>query len=408
MLVQFSVENFLSFKSKATLSLEAESIRELRRESIHAKANHNLLKSIAIKGKNASGKSNFLKAMAFFKTIILTSQENSSGAIPVQPFILDKNSSIKNTLMEALFIIDGIKYQYGFELNRHEIVSEWLFAIEKREEVYFTRAGAEFRFSKKFKTEIRNRYEMISGMLNPTTLFLSQLSLFKDQMAQLIIYWVKSIIIINDTDIDDLMNFTAALMYKGNFNTEVCALFKESEINISSFEDEVNAKIGVHGEKYRTIINLWYEEEIKRRDIKTRHVTYNNEKPDGYILLDLRSQESSGTQKLFALAGPILLSLKEGRLILIDEIDSKFHFDLLNMLIRKFNSIANQNGAQLIFSSHNTTTLNPQKSRLRRDQFYFVEMTKYGESSIESMYSKDPTIRHDSAIQKNLEQGNLF
>ena len=78
------------------------------------------------------------------------------------------------------------------------------------------------------------------------------------------------------------------------------------------------------------------------------------------------------------------------------------------MLIRKFNSIANQNGAQLIFSSHNTTTLNPQKSRLRRDQFYFVEMTKYGESSIESMYSKDPTIRHDSAIQKNLEQGNLF
>lgn len=407
MLLQFSIENYLSFKEKATISFEAESIRELRKESVFLSQSHQILKSIGIKGYNAAGKSNIIKAFEFFVNFVNSQSEKERGI--ATPFLFDIKTSQKTTMMEAIFLLEGTKYRYGFEILGSEIKQEWLYITSKiKEEPYFVRADDLIRFDRKIKAELRNKYEVIASIINPTAPFIVTMNQFKDEVIIKVIDWIRKIIIVTDSEIDSLIDFTASLQQKENYHHEIITLFKEQGIDIHNFEDEVIDKASKLKENYRTVYALWFEEEIKKRQVKTKHFIYDGERQIDTILLNLRTEESSGTQKLFAIAGPILLALKYGHLIIIDELDSKFHFEVLNFLIRKFNSIANQNGSQLLFNSHNTTTLDSKKSKLRRDQLYLVEKDKFGASILSSMYAKDPTIRHDSAIQKNYESGLLF
>ncbi len=113
--------------------------------------------------------------------------------------------------------------------------------------------------------------------------------------------------------------------------------------------------------------------------------------------------ESLGTQKFFGILGPLLYTIKERGIILIDEIDARMHSLLLQDVIALFNSNkTNANGAQMIFTSHNTYML---KKGLRRDQMYFTQKDMYGITSLKSLYGKNLKIRNDATFEKDYLAG---
>jgi uncharacterized protein len=117
------------------------------------------------------------------------------------------------------------------------------------------------------------------------------------------------------------------------------------------------------------------------------------------VFFDLFEDESLGTQKFFGILGPILYALTQRKVIWIDEIDARVHSLLLESVIGLFNSKKyNPNGAQLLFTSHNTNIL---RKGLRRDQMVMIEKDNFGISKFGSVYSKDPKIRNDASFDKD-------
>ena len=127
MLIEFTVGNYLSFKDKKTLSLEATAIKE-NPENVIEVGKHKLLRSAVIYGANSSGKSNFLKAIDRMTDIVVSSAKNNSTSdIDVDPFLLTTETEKQPSYFEIFFLIDGIRYRYGFEADKKIIHTEWLF-----------------------------------------------------------------------------------------------------------------------------------------------------------------------------------------------------------------------------------------------------------------------------------------
>ena len=146
MLIEFSTENYLSFKDLTTFSMVAAKSFKEHKEShiIEAGSNLNLLKSAVIYGNNASGKSNLLEAMGFMKSTVLNSfrdalMENNERKFPLEKFILNTKTEKETSFFEIQFIQHGVKYRYGFEIDFDKIVAEWLFHTTTKEVYLFKR-----------------------------------------------------------------------------------------------------------------------------------------------------------------------------------------------------------------------------------------------------------------------------
>ena len=141
-----------------------------------------------------------------------------------------------------------------------------------------------------------------------------------------------------------------------------------------------------------------------RYDVKTVHPTYDNTgKERGSIQFDLRKQESAGTRKFFGLIGLFLEAIANRRILLLDELDSQFHFALYETLVKFFNDpVVNTKGAQLLFTSHNTTIL--KGGKIRRDQLYSISKDEKGSSVLNRFHEKGSTLRTDASIEKEYEE----
>lgn len=407
MLLNFSVENYLSFKSKASLDFIAASIKEYSENVFHSPLSDNLeiLKSIGVFGHNASGKSNMIKAISFMRDFVLNSSKeiNTAKQIPFEPFLLSFETDSKPTIFEVVFLLDDIKYRYGFSLKNRIIESEWLFASEKRkEENLFVRAGQNFSFEKKFKSSLRGKFELLYEMTKSNTLFLSILAQFNFTMCLNISNWFSKIIIAHDTDHLDLIHFTANLMAVGDYRKLINEVIRKSDLGIDSIEEHIKDSAAKANISYDLIASV-FANDIRQYTIRTGHLKYKDEKPYEKIFFELLKNESLGTQKFFGILGPLIYAIKEKSIICIDEIDARMHSHLLYDVIGLFNSKkTNSNGAQLIFTSHNTNIL---KKGLRRDQIYLSEKDKYSVSSIESLHVKRPQIRKDATFDKDYLSG---
>ena len=193
MLIEFSVGNFLSIKDRQTLRLDASSISEHREQLIDA-GRYELLRSAVIYGANASGKSNVLKAMGTMRRIVESSAGRSSTApIEVEPFRLSTETDSKPSYFEVLFLLDGIRYRYGFEADRKVIKAEWLFVARKEQEKpLFLRDEAGIELSKEFK-EGRGLEEKTRN----NALFLAVCDQFNGELSKQIIGWFNRFISIS-------------------------------------------------------------------------------------------------------------------------------------------------------------------------------------------------------------------
>lgn len=395
----------MSFKEKSTLNLLAASLKEFPDNlySPHFVDNTKILKSLGIYGPNSSGKSNVIKAFSFMRNFVLNSSKESNASQPInaQPFRLSSTSDNVSSSFEVSFLLNETKYTYGFIVNDKYVEGEWLSqTIKRKEETIFLRAQQEFQIeNKRFKEELKNKATFLAEFTRSNSLFLSVLSQFNMPISQSITRWFSNCIVAHDTDHLALIDFTAKLMSNQIYRKLLNDLIKNSGLGIDGIEEKIK-ELSSKSDYSSEFLSSVFDEEIKNYTVKTKHTKYDeNLNKTGSVLFDLAENESLGTQKYFGLLGPILLALKEQRILFIDEMDARLHTHLLESVLELFNSQKhNPNGAQLIFTSHNTNML---KKKLRRDQMVFVEKDEYGVSYMESLYKKSPKTRNDASFDKD-------
>ncbi|MDP8267199.1 MAG: ATP-binding protein [Candidatus Tenebribacter davisii] len=417
MLLEFQVENYLSFKERTKLSMVASSIKELP-EAVFTVDKYELLRSAAIFGANASGKSNLLKAIGFMKEFVLKSAKESTFGkdIEVNNFKLSEETLDKPSTFEMTFIVPddheysktgNIVFRYGFKVDREMVKAEWLFArFTAFESTLFTRLGDEITISEKFKEG--KQVKKALGKINKSTLFLSQVAAIKGEnalLASMIMECFDDLRDISTIANDNFIGITADLMDNDQNKAEIVKALSLADMCI---EDIIVNKEKLNIEKLPDDMkDLLTDKEIKnifRVHLDTLHKVFDKDKKvTGRVVFDFSENESDGSKKFFAIIGPILSALENGLILVIDEIDARLHPNLCLLIITLFNSKkTNSKGAQLIFATHNTLMMD--KRFLRRDQIYLIEKDKYGASELYSLLDYK-NVRNDASYNKDYLMG---
>ncbi|MBB6001466.1 ATP/GTP-binding protein [Arcicella rosea] len=410
MLLEFSVGNYLSIKNKTTLSLFATPIKEHKETNIFSTERYELLKGAVIYGANASGKSNFIKAMSTMRRLVLQSFEQSSAdELDIVPFLLSTETEKKPSFFEAVFMVDNTRYRYGFEVDNHTINAEWLFEAQKHtEKPLFIREHDGIEVMSRSFPEGKDLEERTRD----NALFLAVVDQFNGKIAKKIMKWFNNFITISGLKHEGYKGVTFGMLENKQTQNTLLDFYKKLDLG---FDDlAISKKPFDHKELPNDLPEglvkqlLTDFEGAFKIDIKTIHTKYDaKNKAIGQIEFDMRSQESSGTNKLFNISGPVFDVLNDGGLLVVDELDASLH-PLLTLAITKlFNSKEfNRNNAQLIFATHDTNLLN--YGNYRRDQIYFVEKNKYGESEMYSLveYKEEgKAIRKDRSFEKDYIEG---
>ncbi len=418
MLIEFSFENVLSFKDSTTISMVcAKSFKEhLDTHTAEIDDTLSLLKSAIIYGNNASGKSNLLEAMGFMKTVILNSFrdaliENDEKRFPLKKFILSSETINKPSFFEVSFIQDNKKYRYGFEIDYNKVVAEWLYHTTSKEVYLFKRDFQNIKVNKSaFKEGLGKEKDVKENVL-----FLSLLSMLGKEISTNIVTWFKKVNFINGIYDDGYKRYTIdKLKSDPNFYKWVSHFIKYLEIsNVATTKEEIsnfdfsNLSKNVRDQEFIDLL-----ESIKKIQSKQpkqdQLVTYHKKYDINNILIDtvpfnFDDQESEGTKKLFYLLGPWYDTLQNGKILIVDELDSRLHSHLTLRLIDFFHKF-NRNKAQLIFAIHDISLLN--KETFRRDQIWFIEKDQFGSSELFSLADfKTEKVRNKSAFDKNYNEG---
>ncbi len=414
MLLQFTVKNYKVFGDEVKLNMiaSADNKREDSNIITLPKFGLRVLKSAVMYGANASGKSKLVEALQFMRQFILTSAETqSSRKIGTVPFRLNTATEKAPSFFEIVFIIEDEIFRYGFEVTTEKVVSEWLFHRPKTKEVcIFFRQEQDFDIHKSFKVK-----DLIDkNRIKANTLLLSKADAENDGLATKMMKYLTVFNIISGLEHENLMSFTIQELKELDKKNRILDLLKSADIGI---EDVVPNVLNIDNlpkdlpEPISTILKKALEEANKESTeiysgVNTFHNKYDeNHNFVGTEQFSMQEDESSGTQKYFALAGPILNTLTSGKTLVIDELDAKLHPNLVHKIVEIFNSkTSNPNNAQLIFNTHDTNLLSC--GLFRRDQIWFVEKNRYGSAQLYSLASfKTDKVRKGDNFEKSYIEG---
>jgi uncharacterized protein len=407
MLLKFSVANYKSFKESQELDLTATADKTHIAENTFPVKNHRLLKSVAIYGPNASGKTNLLVAVGFMRSFVLNSTNNQSGEeIRTNVFKLDSHTINKPSMFEIEFFVENIRYRYGFAVNKTRVTREWLYVFQAaRSQCWFDRAfnakkkEYEWKFGSKFKGRIQSWKEQTLE----NTLFLSRASQLNSEQLQPVFLWFKNLFVLNASKpIHPNFTFDWCLGSEKHKN-EVLNFLKIAGANIVDIEFEETEisydELPAHVKNF--LENNKSKNKIHKPTRRKINMVHKMPGKDKTTTLSYR-EESAGTRKLFDLAGVWLKAIEEGRTLIVDELNSSLHPILAKFLIQCFqDKEINSNGAQLIFTGHDTFLLDTEI--FRRDQIWFTEIGSNGGTELFSL--AEFNARKSEAIGKGYLKG---
>lgn len=416
MLLQFSIKNFRTFKDKATLSLIASNYDKDTREQQNILNNEifglRLLKSAVVYGANASGKSKLLDAFAFMKYFVINSSKESQKGetIDVEPFRLSTETENEPSEFEIIFLYKNNLYRYGFEATKESIVSEWLYHKPKTKEVeLFYREGSAFNIHERSFT--KGNTIVKEGLVRDNALLISVAAQFNEKTAINVLDWFKRLKTLSGLNESRYQGYTLSKTEDPEHKFKILELLKAADMGILDIEllklDINSLPKGMPKELKEKIIREVREEKQENvSDVLTKHKKYSaNLQAAGNISFSLDDDESSGTRKFFSLTGPILDVIENGYTLVIDELDSKLHPNLVCKIVSLFNSTEfNKKNAQLIFNTHDTNLLS--SGLFRRDQIWFTDKNKYGVAKLYSLADfKSEEVRKTEPFEDNYIRG---
>lgn len=381
MIIEFSVSNYCSFDSIQTLSFRATSLESgsnaVDSKNIINSENVRYLKTVGLYGANASGKTNLIKAITFFRDMVINSvvAEDYSKA-NVNPFRQSKTGFEKQSYFQIMLLIEHKKYRYGFTLkNNGDIGSEWLFGpAEKNETYYFKRTGQDIQVNGEWFSE---GLSLPEDNLRSDALFLSFCSSYNGTVSKTIRRFLSFGVTI-DAKVSRRGLRAGAFLFDGIYGQTNKLVESGNEGMILTWLKEV-------GLVYNAIRIPEREDRIAGRQIFLSKNIYDEDgQVTGETEMNLNIDESEGTRKFYTYIGRFYRKFQEGGVYICDEIDSNFHPSLLLKIIQLFqNPNINKANAQLLFTSHDTNLMDPKV--MRRDQFYFAEKNIYDSTKLYSL-----------------------
>lgn len=415
MLIEYRFKNFKSFKELNTLSMiGVRSFKEHEPDNIFNNGKLKILKTAAVYGNNASGKSNLVVGLQTMKTFVKSSFRDAlikESNFQIENFLLNEETEKLSTQFEIVFIHNDVKYRYGFEINKKQILSEWLFHTTTKEVPLFEREINEFKINKSSFKEGVN----LESKTRPDVLFLSLVAQFNGKISNNVINWFNNLNFISGIQDTGYGIYTIEKLKNDiNFKKWLSLIINTLEIsNITTEETEIKK------EEFDKIIGKTKDKSVANfidaltklkntgntmLQISTWHKKYdNNNLLIDTIPFDFERQESEGTKKFIHLLGPWYDTLKNGKILIVDELDSRLHTQLTKKLIELFHKY-NKRNSQLIFTSHDISLLD--KNLLRRDQIWFTEKDQFGASQLYSLADfKTEDVRKTSSYFKNYMNG---
>ena len=404
MLLMFKVKNYASFKNEAILDMRATAYVQHPSHVIPINDNLGLLKTSAIYGANASGKSNLISAMFFFERYIFSQfidvKEDDSfdslnyhAKVKLEPFLLSENNS-EASEFDIIFIRNGKQIQYGFECTVTEVLSEWMFIDDKK---VFERSGTELTFGSKYQ-KVLGAYRKLPA----ERLYIAVLGYFleRDSKAAVLSDFI-------DFFAEEYNVFSEILFESSIKGLAGSAYVSKDILDDSSFKQKVEhylrlVDVGIIrlDIKTQTVVDEQTGKKIREKIVRTVHKVFdNNGKVIGEKYFDLR-QESSGTLRFFTYIQNIIELINKGGVFIVDELSARLHPLFTKLIVDIFSSEQNKK-AQLIFTTHDISLLN--NSQFRRDEIVFIDKNERGESTLIAL--SDLKVREDASFSKDYLQG---
>lgn len=372
MVLEIALTNFFSINEKITLDLQAANIQTKEARVLDGNTfkvgNERLLKTVAIYGANASGKSNIIKAVKAAVDMILDSHNyNECDSFGFKPFKFGRNDIPSEFYIR--FIVNGIEHEYSFSCTRDEIITESLYYYPKgRKALIFSRderkAGGK-KEKYEFTTVIRRPMDVASNT-SRKTLFLSRASQMDREKAKEIYRW---------------FNEQLVFSYRGNASVATDRFLGDNK----------DAVLRVLKAADSDIVEFTYKD--------GELTTFHRRNPS--LPFDFNTEESEGTKILFRIMLTVMDVVRNNKVMFLDEVETSLHTRLVEYLINLFH---NSRSAQLVFTTHNTHLLD--MTRFRKDQIFFVNKRDDGSSDLYSLFDyKD--FREKMDLEKAYLQGRF-
>ena len=389
MLLRFSVSNYLSILDEQELSMVAGNRKTVKGAYRIPLGDLNILPSAVIYGPNASGKSNLISALRFLSNSVLHShaQRTPESGVPRIPFAFDQDALEQPTTVDVDFVIEGVRYQFGFEADNNRFLSEWLFAFPegKRRKLY-ERKESDVTFGPSMK----GQKKILIDLMRPNSLFLSTATQNDHEELTRVRKFFLNVSFNSDIAVE---------------NATVDFTFSNEDIDPRTISFLSRVGTGVTG--YRRRDEEWSDsaKSIHREmlDMFRRYALKDSEDADSFDLsvptakIELAhrardgadcylslTRESAGTRRLLLLMSKVFKAIDAGNLIVIDEIDASLHTFAVESIIALFDDPEiNSKGAQLLATVHDTNLL--ASEFLERDQVWFAEKNEAGESEFFSL-----------------------
>lgn len=407
MLIEFSVGNYKSFKDIVTFSMVAANLASKNKELdvnniFNYKKSINLVKTAAIYGANASGKSNFIKAFIFMHSFVINSSKESQATeeINIEHFRLSTTTEDKPSFFEIIFVTNDTRYRYGFEIDRNRIHSEWLYRAKERETNLFLRNND--------KITPKGAFGEGHGLEDKTrknALFLSVCAQWNGKISTEILGWFRNCGVISGLEDIGYRPYTEKQLENKETKDKILTFIQEFDLGITGLNVKHSTLTAetIPKQLPEPLRKFLMDQGGNKTTVFTTHKKYNaNSEHVGDEIFDLDSNESDGTKKAFSFSGPLIDVLQNGKTLFVDELDARFHPMITQAIVQMFHDKnLNQNNAQLIFVTHDTNLLD--NKFFRRDQIWFTEKNKYGATDLYSLV--DFKVRNDASFEKDYIAG---
>lgn len=396
MLLEFSCSNHRSIRDEILFSAIAGTDRT-HAENIEKLADIEILKSSVVYGANGSGKSNFIDAISFVKNLVSNSINHQPGQGILQvPHKLDGYERKSNYKLQ--FIVDGIRYAFGFSLKNMLVVEEYLYYFPNgRQTKIFERTDEDYSAGRNF----RNRFNSCKDVLKPNRLMLSCAANFSsvDEVTAAYRFFNDELVIYNSVNQDNWMNYS---LHQINANEHIKAIvlkfldalgtgIKDIRVDIKKEELDISHLPPVLSDEFKKIL---LQEKIATISAKVIYEGFET---------DLISEESTGIKKLFGILCPFIDIMVNGKVLVCDELESNLHESLLFGLVKQFVNVRGSKPAQLIFTTHETGLLN--LDLFRRDQIWFTEIKLADRSTDLFSLTEIKNVRKDENFGKGYISG---
>ncbi|MDR0247568.1 MAG: ATP-binding protein [Burkholderiales bacterium] len=401
MLVEFRVKNFRSLRDEQVLSLVASkdgTWADTHTFATGLKATPNLLKSAAIYGANASGKSNLIKALQYMRGVVLESAAIPPGQpFSVQSFRLDAEFGMKPSEFEIIFIVNNVRYQYGFAMTSRRIVHEYLLVYKtSKPQRWFERCLDETtnEYVYEFSVLLKGKKDMWRDATRSNALFLSTAVRLNNEALRPVFDWFANDLVILNEQVQLSPQFSIQMLKQPEGRRQICDFLTSADISIANIEI-ITRKVPAQTVHFDLLTG---KAEKRTEEMEELQLQFSHDTNEGKTAIFDWNDESGGTRKLLSLSGPVLDILSKGRTLVVDELDTSLHTLLVRELIQLFHRLETNTGhAQLIFTTHNTSLLDAH-GLFRRDQVWFVEKDAQQASALVALSEFSP--RKNEALER--------